>query len=331
MIISRRIFNKFLAACGLGAFFTRYNKLFAASFFSLDTSSSAPNTSSSAPDTSSSSGAATTCSDLVSDDSAISWGDSNIVFWIDGFYYSNTQLNSNAYFAILLKFQQTSLTFINKVILCDVNKNIVYARYYEATDKISSSFLPYLIFNNVSLSQSTYYLYIQTLENGSTLHYRYAFAASTLSKSTLTNTDLPAVVRADLIAAAHSGQIYSSYYFSKSLMPSMNVHNVRVWVQQITTDNAFTIQIAFMHQDIDVTHYMRYFIVTDPVGRILGLLKRSAPDPTVSSVQVMALTEADRNYWGLTQDKVAKINDCPYIMVFCDDLVSLVKTTVWLR
>lgn len=55
-------------------------------------------------------------------------------------------------------------------------------------------------------------------------------------------------------------------------------HTCRARILKIDTSGAnpgdFEVEIEFMHGDADDTHYMRYFLVTDPVGRLLGGVRR---------------------------------------------------------
>jgi hypothetical protein len=94
-----------------------------------------------------------------------------------------------------------------------------------------------------------------------------------------------------------------------------------------------------MHIDGGPEHYMRYFIVADPVGRILGYVKRGyvAPGPGVvvstDPIPVRALTEVERLKEGyvIDSDYVARINDCPYIQIFTEDVFdALAKNTIHL-
>jgi len=48
----------------------------------------------------------------------------------------------------------------------------------------------------------------------------------------------------------------------------------------------FEIEIEFMHGDINNAHYMRYFLVLDPVGRILGGVRRNYGDGVTGQVLV---------------------------------------------
>ncbi len=273
------------------------------------------------------------CSDLSTFQSAVSWPAANIRYWVSGYRYKTQGLETRALLAVFLKQTQTADSYIDKVILVSEDSSIVAAQYFSDQDKMSSGFLPYLIFDNVNFSANKYFLYIQQRTSGQTNRFRYTLVASSdLQRSTLASASLPAVVRADLTAAPLGGVVYSPFYFPAGL--DIARHFLQAWVQSLDKTGAFQILIKCMHEDVSTTHYMRYFIVTDPVGRVLGMVQRKTGDPTtpVGFVSVGALSESDRNRFGLIKDDVANINDCPYVMVFCDDVAEVIMSaTLWLR
>lgn len=268
------------------------------------------------------------CGDLKDYKNAISWSEDKISFWVGGFSYSTPGINTRASLAILLKEPQTNTSYIDKVVLTTSDSIIIAASYFSATDKISTGYLPYLIYNNLSFSGSKYFLYIQQQANGKVQRYRYTFTQNSLAHSTLNGLQLPAKVRGELNADPLSGNVSSLYSYPEKV--DMSKHIVQAQFVFLSKNNAFSIKIRSMHKDVSVSHYMRYFIVTDPVGRILGLHRRNPGE--LDDCIVSNLTEAERSTWGLTQDKVAKINDCPYVMIFCDDVQeAIAMTTLWLR
>ncbi len=268
------------------------------------------------------------CGDLKDYKNAITWSEDKINYWVGGFSYKTPGLNSRASLAILLKEPQTNATYIDKVVLTTADSAIVAASYFSATDKISTGYLPYLIYNNLSFSSAKYFLYIQQQASGQIQRYRYTFTQSSLTRSTLNGIQLPAKVRGELNMDPLFGTISSLFSYPEKV--DMSKHIVQAQFVFLSKNNAFSIKIKSMHKDVSINHYMRYFIVTDPVGRILGLHRRNPGE--LDDCIISNLTEADRNTWGLTQDKVGKINDCPYVMIFCDDVQEVIAmTTLWLR
>ena len=271
--------------------------------------------------------------DIVSSESSIACDPEKCIFWIDGIYIDKSRLNIRANLTFLLKFNQKEDHFIDKVVLADGDKNTLGVRYFEPEDKISSGYPPYLIFQNIDLAKSRrFFLVFRVIESGDSLIYRKTLSSHNMRRSRLDSSELPARIRLDL-DKAHSGIITNLLQFRSRLGPkTVRQHQVRAMLRQITSDNRFIIRVYFFHSDADATHYNRYFLVTDPVGRLLGLSRRSFGDNKRDYVEVTALTENERTTWGLTRDKVAKINDCPYIMVFADDVgEALCRTIIYLR
>ena len=68
-------------------------------------------------------------------------------------------------------------------------------------------------------------------------------------------------------------------------------HTARAHIKKIETSGPnkgdFKIEIDFMHVDGDEAHYMRYFLVLDPVGRVLGGVRRIHGDGVTGKVLVM--------------------------------------------
>lgn len=274
--------------------------------------------------------------DLKQSQAPLRWNEENIYYWIDGLHIPEGNISSRATLAVLLKHQQTTANFVDKVVLADSQDNLMAARYFSAQDKlIAGGFVPYLIFDNIDMKNSNLplSLYIQIREGSVIKRYKFAFAKSVLKKSKLNQLYLPREVKSDLLLS-HDGGTIASYYRFPTTIPfdHFGYHLVRASVIHIGEDGRFSLQIRFLHQDNDEYHYNRYFIVTDPVGRILGLVKRQYNDGQTNAVVVSQLSETDRNRFGLTKENVARINDCPYLMVFVDDVKeALVQANIWLR
>lgn len=268
------------------------------------------------------------CGELSAFDDVIAWSSDKIAYWVDGFNYRDTELNNRAYMAILIKHVQNQEEYIDKIVCTNKDKEIILAQYFAPEDRISSGYLPYILLSNIDLSQSLLFLYIQVRSPTQLRRYRYTF--SNLERSKLTGPQLPAELVADMRTAAHAGIVSSPFFLPDN--DSGLSHNVRARLLDVKPSGFFSVGVEFMHGDQDLKHYMRYFIVTDPVGRILGLSKRLGPKGYDKVKLVLSLSEQERNTWGMTRNMVAKIGDCPYIMVFCDDIAeSLSKTTIWLR
>lgn len=271
--------------------------------------------------------------DIVGSETALTCPPKKCFFWIHGMYFPGANLKVRANIAFLLKFPQLPESYIDKVVFADGDKKTLAVRYFDPSDKISSGYPPYIIINNINLdSHRRFFLVFQLRQGNQTFIYRKTLSGFELKRSRLTGTQLPANLRYEL-EQSHDGFISSPFKFKSSLDRSLIVsHSVKAQILELSKDNRFKIQISFPHEDVDDSHYMRYFIVTDPVGRILGLYKRRFNDGKSKSIVVGSLTENERNSWNLVKDHVAKINDCPYIMVFVEDVKEAIgQTIIWLR
>lgn len=267
------------------------------------------------------------CIELTDFKGVITWPQNKIYSWVSGIKNSSV---SRGTLAILLKHKQEHTHYIDKIALKDNNDHVIYTQYYTSNDKISSGYLPYILIQNLDLSLSQLFLYIQVRKDADVIRYRYAF--SKLEPSKLDGQDLPAEVRTDL-DNSFKGIITTPFYLKKT--KPLQAHNIKSEVKYLdAVNNSFLIQIYFMHKDTDENHYMRYFIVTDPVGRILGIKKRDYIKKSFKNMVLISnISDEERNdRWRITKDMIAHIGDCPYIMIFCDDIKeALAKTTIWLR
>jgi len=82
-----------------------------------------------------------------------------------------------------------------------------------------------------------------------------------------------------------------------------------------------------MHDDAGENHYMRYFIVMDPVGRLLGFVKRvNKDDPNfvvkadgTKACNVGKITDAQRLDFNVPDLQIGNIADCPYVQFYTED------------
>ncbi|NRA43928.1 MAG: hypothetical protein HRU09_03115 [Oligoflexales bacterium] len=314
MKVNRRQFNRLFGALGLGS-------------FSLNSSEQAI-----ANNYGSTDACDTANQKIVDSETALTCPPEKCFLWINGLFYSGTNL-SRANLAFLLKFPQLPESYIDKVVFADGDKKTLAVRYFDSSDKISSGYPPYIIINNINLdSHRRFFLVFQLRQGNKTLVYRKTLTGYELKRSRLAGPQLPANLRYE-VDKDHDSFITTPFKFKTNLHRSLVAqHSVKAQILELTKDNRFKIQVSFLHDDVDEGHFMRYFIVTDPVGRILGLYKRRFNDGKSKSVVVGSLTENERNSWNLVKDHVAKINDCPYIMVFVEDVKeAIAQTVIWLR
>jgi hypothetical protein len=273
--------------------------------------------------------------DLKNNGEMTAWPEEKIYFWVDGLLVPGVE--SRASLAILLKHPQTPNEYIDKVVLSDSDSEtrLIGARYFSPEDKIAGGgFPPYILFDNLNFEELSppLALSIQIRTPIGLKRYRYVFPRN-IKKSALDRDYLPAQVKEDLRTSHRGGRISGVYEFESSLpIDNFGYHLVKAKLIQIDPNGAFTIQVPFLHGPEEGDHYSRYCLVTDPVGRILGIEQRDWKGPG-NAFTISQLSEDHRNNkWLLTRDSVAQIQDCPYVMVFVEDVKeALVRGTIWLK
>jgi len=170
---------------------------------------------------------------------------------------------------------------------------------------------PYTVFENLNLktaSNVTYeviYVTVRTTPSGQVVEYL---------KLDITHAEPSRFDYAHIASIAEAGNQFAAfmlddirstnqYYFQGSANPQHSnsalqksgyvttpfgatfesVHTARAWVKKIAPRGAtdagdFEIEVDFMHGDAGDAHYMRYFLVLDPVGRVLGGVRRTFGD-----------------------------------------------------
>lgn len=140
-----------------------------------------------------------------------------------------------------------------------------------------------------------------------------------------------------------SGGYIANAFYNQRPVPQ---HSVRAKVQEIKANGDFKIEIEKMHGDVNAAHYMRYFLVMDPVGRILGGLYRSY-DTSDKTPYLTAETgnDSSKNSFivknGLLEGasspdlfKLTKylIKDMPYVNIITEDILDAIgKISIRMR
>ncbi len=271
-------------------------------------------------------------STLTSVQNAISEASTLVSVWIDGFQLGEfSNIPSRAKISLFIDSQQTAARYIERVILTDKNLKTLGSAFFESTDKMSGGQPPYIHFDELTLNPTEeYHIFYQVNEANQLRLFKITISKPSMSR--LDGSQLPQSLGADLYPGLISN-LYSHYTLNR-----IDLHLPKARVRHIGSDNSFQIEVAEMHMDSNSAHYMRYFIVTDPVGRILGLKKRQyngfydkVGGVGFGSMIVEALTEAQRQSLQLQPSQVAKINDCSYVQVFTEDIFDgLFKTIIHL-
>ena len=102
---------------------------------------------------------------------------------------------------------------------------------------------------------------------------------------------------------------------------------------EIKPQNKFVIRVKYTEPDRSPDFYLRYFIVTDPVGRILGLRKRIYKDArSLSSLIITNIDELEMKKYLISEKDIGKIADCPFVRIFIEDKKwGCWQSIVWLH
>ena len=278
-------------------------------------------------------------------------------FWLDGLHFeaapSGSDIISNATLALFsYDHDMTEQSYVESVTLIDDTNGSPLAlatRFFRASHKTSTGKAPYVIFENITLKYASKYLVIYQVRSGEKIMiHTYKLANATRSTFGNPQVRVPITVKTGLsnsgsMAALlgstpdYIGTITSPYiYYTKN---NTGRHSARSVIEEVSTDGKFKIKIEGMHADSDAGHFMRYFIVADPVGRLLGMIERSFPvGATDRSVPVQLVTELRSNQTQIdglktpgdtwSEADIANINDCPYVQIITDDQYDAIARQV---
>lgn len=262
--------------------------------------------------------AAGMCEKIVIDNGGLgaTQAGAHLQFWIDGLHFAErTNVASRANITLFMDLTQTSVSHVESVVLVDDAKRTIGARYFDASMRMTDKHVPYVRFENVEIDYRRIYTCIYTVRSGSKVKL---FTATINDKksghvevSRLNTTWLPQKMRDDfktfLVSSEGdkpNGLITTQFqYYTQN---GLTNHCARGKVVDIGSDGSFKINVEFMHGGEAAVHYMRYFIVMDPVGRLLGFHKRDFNDPKKndainfvagSAVDVVALNDDPRKCW----------------------------------
>jgi hypothetical protein len=290
-------------------------------------------------------------------------------YWIDGLHLVSGESNvrSRANVALFMNLKQLSSSYVESVVLMDSQKRTIGARYFEQSQKMEGGFVPYVMFENVALDSTKDYHVLYSVREG-TKSIIYTAIISKPQQSRLNSEFLPISFQRDFNKFFVTGDnptpglITNPFqYYTKN---GLATHCARGKIVDVSSNGQFKINIEFMHGDGGADHFMRYFVVMDPVGRLLGFHKRSFGDGISGSVDVSRLTDkqiaqlacddgqADADE--AKKDKVAKcmsdlelkpdliaqmrldlyadIRDCTHLQIYTEDVYdALARTVIRLR
>lgn len=258
-------------------------------------------------------------------------------FWIDGILFGGrSSLSARANITLFMPLTQTEDSYVESVVLMDAGKKTLGARFFDPSMKMyDSDYVPYVRFENLELDSTKDYYCVYTVKTGNDVKL-YTATISKPVPSALKEDFLPQKMKNDFKAFLVGGDnptpgLFTTQfqYYTKN---GLGMHTARGRVQSIGSNGDFTINIDFMHADYPKNpktgaydHFMRYFIVMDPVGRILGVRKRESPEDNDKGVvkgkytAVSKVDEATKTLFAIDPQQIADIRDCPYIQFFTED------------
>jgi hypothetical protein len=279
--------------------------------------------------------------------------DHQIYYWLDGFqrlsaytHKEGPKTFSTCRLALSIDLPHNINSYVESVHVYKNSTELVAVQCF--TDKVPNSMgkTPFCVFEGLMVEERVDILdiYFSVRELGTKLSYfRYRISSDNVRESRLDFSHLTpgAVGRVmnpfvdDIKAASHQFAFPSDSnlappgfgYFTTVFHRFVDIdpHFVKSKIRSLSPNGDFSIEIAAMHDDVSEDHYMRYFLVLDPVGRILGGLKRRMAGPGRSAYNTInrrldiqtndsALFDKERQNL-LTRN----IIDCPYIMVITED------------
>ncbi|MEY3902220.1 MAG: hypothetical protein RL189_1526 [Pseudomonadota bacterium] len=235
----------------------------------------------------------------------------------------NRALETRARLSCTMHVKHSSASYIETVILTDANDNIIAQQYFDANSRLpEGGFAPYVIFENLALEKQTYKVFF-VQNNGDKPAVVFEHVIKDAQPSRFDYEHLSPQARAEHILSILTDELNDvtpqtaniktsvNYRFEKWLANEVrsnetagtgfvttpygtwqdSVHTARARINQIYIDadnrGDFEIVVDFMHGDGDDAHYMRYFLVLDPVGRVLGAVRRISSGDSLSNQRVL--------------------------------------------
>ena len=248
-------------------------------------------------------------------------------------------------------FTPDEVSYVEAYVLTDINNKIIAAQSLPEK-QMFSPFGSYGIFDNLDITPNTedvkVFVFIRNKKGTEDSTQVRVFEINKkfirTSKlnydhlSTTAQSGIPTNFINDMRQSRHGlttqsdqerGMITTQY----SNFASLAQHTVRSKLIEIKDEGAgnkasFKFEVDMMHADLNDAHYMRYFLVLDPVGRVLGGLKRTyvddaniAANPTGRSQKTQIVTQDVVNMTNTSfiSSLALDIRDCPYVQVLTED------------
>ena len=234
-----------------------------------------------------------------------------LLYWIDGPMNAGLPgysggLQTRARLSCTMNMLHTAASFIESVSLVEDpagSKTLIAQTFYGPSAGTTKGRAPYTVFENLDLDYSKNYqiLYVKNV-GGMITVYQHTIVQPEPSRFDYNHAlgDQAESFMPDLVGELRKTNLYhfkdkatkkTGYVTTPFGATNEGPHTARAHIKKIETSGPnkgdFEIEIDFMHDDSDSdAHYMRYFLVLDPVGRVLGGVRRIHGDGVKSKVLV---------------------------------------------
>lgn len=269
--------------------------------------------------------------DIKMSEDSVGLSETQLFHWLQG-SLTTGRGSVSLFFAL----RQSNEEFVDKVVLADESRETLGVRYLSANDRTVQGYVPYILFENIPFLSGKYFVFVRRIKGGRSTIYRYTFDAARFKQSNLDNFAFPRPLRDELLAN-FKGQVSTFFQQSKRLFQSTSCrpeywkldtcfaeHHVRASLKRPAKGKGFQILVEFVHPDYSKEHYLRNFVLTDPVGRLLAWKRREfeeKPKGSLSkgSVILEPLQAEDIATYRIPKLLIASLEDCPYVMLFSED------------
>ena len=222
-----------------------------------------------------------------------------LLYWIDGPMNAGLPgysggLQTRARLSCTMNMLHTAASFIESVSLVEDpagSKTLIAQTFYGPSAGTTKGRAPYTVFENLDLDYSKNYqiLYVKNV-GGMITVYQHTIVQPEPSRFDYNHAlgDQAESFMPDLVGELRKTNLYhfkdkatkkTGYVTTPFGATNEGDHTARAHIKKIETSGPnkgdFEIEIDFMHDDSDSdAHYMRYFLVLDPVGRVLGGVRR---------------------------------------------------------
>lgn len=226
--------------------------------------------------------------------------------------------------SLYLRLKQSKARYVERVVVADSLDKSLGVRYFDANSYDSQGYLPYIIISDIRLSDERLNIIALVNANGRRKVYRHYLVAADLKRSGVEGIKASSSLHAELGKSSEQ-VIASPLLLPKALFDSSHCSRpescladgeVAPWFAHLQASE-FTLYAEIRSPHRGQGRFGR-FVLTDPVGRILGFTRYSPASP--GRVVIKALTPDEIRRQRIPDIYVAKIADCPFVTLIWEDL-----------